>query len=300
VSQVTQILTYCIDLDGTLCSNTLGAYESAIPIPEAILHSNALFKSGHRVKIFTARGSSTGKDWKSITETQLETWGVEYHELIFGKPEADVYIDDKGQNAFDWYQEMNANESDFTYVHKSLLEAHVVALQNTKSAKLLLDACKVVTESLRNGNKILWCGNGGSASDSQHLAAELVGRFAFNRPALASIALTTDSSILTAVGNDFGFETIFSRQVAAIGKTGDVLVGITTSGSSPNVLLAVETAKQMGMTTLAFTGEKLSPLDEMADICLKAPSLTTAHIQESHITWGQIICGYAEKTMFKN
>jgi D-sedoheptulose 7-phosphate isomerase len=297
---VTQKLTYCVDLDGTLCSNTFGDYEAAEPINYAIDQVNNLHGFGHRIKIFTARGSTSGIDWRKITETQLNSWGVQYDELILGKPEADIYIDDKGLNAAEWVSRLSNIQSGYEYVHQSLIEASSVMIKNTSSVGKLLEACELVTESLLAGNKILWCGNGGSAADSQHLAAELVGRFAKNRPALASIALTTDSSIITALANDFGYETIFERQVLALGNPGDVLIGITTSGSSSNVINAMKIAQEKGLKTIGFSGSQISQIDSVADVSLKAPSKTTSHIQEVHITWGQIICGYAEGKIFSD
>ena len=289
--------TFCFDLDGTLCTNTFGEYQNAEPLPEMIHKVNELYESGHFIKIFTARGSGTKTDWIQLTNEQLVLWGVKFHELIVGKPEADYYIDDRAITAFDFANFTPSNIFELSYVYASLLEASNVMVKNTKSAPELLRACLQVTEALRRGNKVLWCGNGGSAADSQHLAAELVGRFSFNRPALASIALTTDSSILTALGNDFGYETVFERQVEALGKPGDVLIGISTSGSSKNVVRAMLLAQRLGIVTIAFTGAKESELDS-CDVVLKAPSLVTSHIQEVHITWGQIICGYAEKNIF--
>lgn len=149
-------------------------------------------------------------------------------------------------------------------------------------------------QALKNGNKILFCGNGGSAADSQHLAAELIGRFQKERRSLASIALTTDTSILTAVGNDYGFEHIFSRQVEGLGRSGDVLIGISTSGNSANVVKAVEMARSIGMHTIAFTGEGGGKLRELCDITLAIPSRVTARIQEMHILVGHIMCELIE------
>jgi D-sedoheptulose 7-phosphate isomerase len=296
-----QKLTYCIDLDGTLCSNTFGEYVQATPVQYAIDQVNLLHSVGHKIKIFTARGSTSDIDWRITTEDQLRSWGVNYDELILGKPEADVYVDDKALNAADWVTvEESQNPSGFEYVHLSLMEASSVMMKNTSSVGKLLQACEVVTHSLIAGNKILWCGNGGSAADSQHLAAELVGRFAKNRPALASIALTTDSSIITALANDFGYETIFERQIMALGNPGDVLIGITTSGSSVNVINAMKLAQEIGLKTIGFSGSEVSRIDSVANISLKAPSENTSHIQEVHITWGQIICGYAENEIFNN
>ena len=162
------------------------------------------------------------------------------------------------------------------------------------SSNKIAQISEICIESLKNGNKIIFCGNGGSAADSQHLAAELVGRYKKNRPAIASIALTTDTSNITAIGNDFGYDTIFERQVEALGKQGDVLVGISTSGNSKNVVLAFEKAKKMGITTIAFTGQKGGKMKELADITLNVPSDITNNIQEMHIASGHLICGIIE------
>lgn len=159
---------------------------------------------------------------------------------------------------------------------------------------VLVEVEAILWSSLESGGKVIWCGNGGSASDSQHLAAELVGRFAKNRRALASMSLTTDTSILTSLSNDFGFETIFSRQIEALGNSDDVLIGISTSGESRNVINAITAAKEKGMKTVAFTGQGESPLSEVADITIFAPSSITSHIQECHIAIGQALCGALE------
>ena len=148
--------------------------------------------------------------------------------------------------------------------------------------------------ALANGNKILFCGNGGSAADAQHLAAELIGRFQKERRSLAAIALTTDTSILTAVGNDYGYDEIFARQVEGLGRQGDVLIGISTSGNSSNVIEAFEKAKEKGIHTIAFTGIKESKASAMADITLKVPSSRTARIQECHILTIHLICEYID------
>ncbi len=154
-------------------------------------------------------------------------------------------------------------------------------------------------ESLRSGGKILFMGNGGSAADAQHLAGELVSRFEFDRPGLASIALTTDTSILTAIGNDYGYENLFSRQVQALGRPGDVIVGLSTSGNSPNVIKALLIAKELGIHTIGMTGNKPSKIVDCADICLCAPSPHTPLIQQCHITLGHILCREIELAMFR-
>jgi D-sedoheptulose 7-phosphate isomerase len=149
---------------------------------------------------------------------------------------------------------------------------------------------EVVIAALKQGKRIFFCGNGGSAADAQHLAAEFVVRFRVNRKALAAMALTTDTSILTACGNDFGYEEVFVRQVEAWVKTGDVLIGITTSGNSPNVVKALQSAKQQGAVTVAMTGESLGAISDFADVHLAVPSHITARVQECHIMVGHILC----------
>ena len=155
-------------------------------------------------------------------------------------------------------------------------------------------------EALRNGNKIIFCGNGGSAADSQHLSAELMGRYKFDRHPLPAMSLTTDTSALTAIGNDYGYENVFSRPLKGIGKRGDVLVGISTSGNSRNVLEAFIVAKNMGIRTVAFTGQGGGKMKDAADICLNVPATATNSIQEMHIACGHIICGIVEAAMFPN
>jgi len=148
---------------------------------------------------------------------------------------------------------------------------------------------------LAKGGCIFWAGNGGSAADSQHLASELVGRFERERKGMTSIALTTDTSALTAIGNDCGFEQIFARQVEALGRPGDLLVAITTSGVSPNVLRAAETARKGGMTVIGLSGRDGGKLKEIADVCLVVPTQNTARIQEAHILVGHILCDMVER-----
>jgi D-sedoheptulose 7-phosphate isomerase len=149
---------------------------------------------------------------------------------------------------------------------------------------------ELVQASLTHGGKILFMGNGGSAADSQHLAAELVGRFQTERRGLAAIALSTDTSILTSVGNDYGFERVFARQVEALCRPEDVLIGISTSGNSANVVRAIEIGKEIGATTVALTGEGGGKLAAMCDLTLAVPSRVTARVQEAHILIGHILC----------
>ena len=153
---------------------------------------------------------------------------------------------------------------------------------------------EVSVDSLKGGGKLLFFGNGGSAGDAQHLATELAARYVTDRAAIAAIALTTDTSMLTAIGNDLGFEHLFSRQIEAIGRPGDVAIGISTSGKSPNVLKALEQARAMGLTAAGLTGRDGGAMVGLADPLLIVPSTVTARIQEMHITLGQMLCGAIE------
>jgi D-sedoheptulose 7-phosphate isomerase len=159
-------------------------------------------------------------------------------------------------------------------------------------------AAEMLTESLRQGGKIHFCGNGGSAADAQHLAAELSGRFYFDRPPLNAEALHCNTSYLTAVGNDYGYDLVFSRLLRGTAKVGDVIVGISTSGNSKNILNAFEAAKEMGVKIIAMTGETGGAMKDYSDILLNAPSKDTPRIQESHIMIGHIICELVETAMF--
>ena len=156
---------------------------------------------------------------------------------------------------------------------------------------------QVCIDALQRGNKILFAGNGGSAADAQHMAAEFVSRFEFDRPGLPSIALNTDTSMLTAIGNDYGYEFVFSRQVEANGRKGDVFVGISTSGNSKNVIKAVESARGMGIITVALCGAG-GKLKDMCDHALCVPSTHTPRIQENHILIGHAICALCEELIF--
>jgi D-sedoheptulose 7-phosphate isomerase len=157
---------------------------------------------------------------------------------------------------------------------------------------------KMITETIKKGNKILVCGNGGSASDAQHFCAELIGRFERDRKALPAIALTTDSSILTALGNDYGYDTIFSRQLEALGETGDILIGISTSGNSKNVILATEIAKEMKMRTIGLLGNDGGKLASSVDFAVVVPHTVTARIQEAHIFIIHFWAACVEKELF--
>ena len=180
---------------------------------------------------------------------------------------------------------------EFQTISDNFLELKKLAPQLQETVMLCLDA-------LKSGHKVMFCGNGGSASQSQHLAAELVGRFKKNRPAMASIALTTDTSILTAVGNDYGFDEIFARQIEGLGKSGDVLIGLSTSGNSPNVIKAFDLAKKMQIKTIAFVSERDGDMVTKADIAFRVPSKVSSHIQEMHLALGHLLCDLIEDSLY--
>ncbi|MFQ6676012.1 MAG: SIS domain-containing protein [Fidelibacterota bacterium] len=174
--------------------------------------------------------------------------------------------------------------------------ARVIRAMITPCSGPILTTAEVVIEAVKNGGKVLWCGNGGSAAQAQHLSTELVGGLRHHgRPPVASVSLTTDSSLLTAWSNDMDFETVFSRQVEALGEKGDVLMAISTSGNSPNVVRAAETARKRGIKTVVFTGEDGGRLKEHGDIVIQIPSADTQRIQEGHIAAGHIICDLVEQ-----
>jgi D-sedoheptulose 7-phosphate isomerase len=171
----------------------------------------------------------------------------------------------------------------------------------TKDAALIaavVQVARACIEALRQGHKILFAGNGGSAADAQHLAGELVSRFAYDRPGLPAFALTTDSSVLTAIGNDYGYERLFARQVEAVGSAGDVFFGLSTSGRSPNVLNALDVARAKGLVTVGMTGHGGGQMPERCDYLLRVPSDSTPRIQEGHIAIGHAICQIIEAQIF--
>lgn len=191
---------------------------------------------------------------------------------------------------------------DFERAVRRSIEASIAVkqlmLNDAKVVSTVTTVSKILIEALRRGNKPLLFGNGGSAADAQHIAAELVGRFAFDRPALPALALSANTSCMTAIGNDYGFDAVFARQIEALGHPGDVAIGISTSGNSLNILRAVAVAKKMGLHTVALTGATGGKLKSAVDHCICAPSKETPRIQECHILIGHIISEMAEQTIF--
>lgn len=159
-------------------------------------------------------------------------------------------------------------------------------------------ATEILLQSYQNGGKALFCGNGGSAADAQHLAAEFVGRYQYDRPSMPAVALTVDTSALTAIANDYGYDAVFARQVSGLGVTGDVLVAISTSGNSASVLEAVKVAKTMGVKTIALTGQGGGQLASLCDVSICVPSEQANHIQEMHIAVGHYLCGRVEHILY--
>lgn len=190
---------------------------------------------------------------------------------------------------------------------RDYISAQIAEAQRVMSAMLADEtvlatmeaAAGACVECLQGGGKILLAGNGGSAADAQHVAGEFVSRFAFDRPGLPAIALTTDTSILTAIGNDYGFERLFARQVQAHGNQGDVFVGYSTSGKSPNILRAFEEARARGLVCIGLTGNRGGPMRALCDYLLEVPSDNTPKIQEGHLVLGHILCGLVEQAIFK-
>lgn len=187
------------------------------------------------------------------------------------------------------------NSLDPRSIFQKTIDEHLAVIQALSSQRAAFDQiARTMATTVLEGKKILWCGNGGSAADSQHLATELLGRFRRERRGLPSIALTTDTSALTAIGNDYGFDRVFARQVEALCVSGDVLVGISTSGNSRNVCAALETAKEIGAFTVALTGGSGGAMAGIADAVFCVPSQETARIQEGHILCGHMLCDWVE------
>jgi len=179
---------------------------------------------------------------------------------------------------------------------KNCLNAHIeTANKMEELLPMIQEAGELATKTLKNGGKILICGNGGSAADSQHIAAELSGRFKKERKALAGIALTTDTSALTAIGNDYGYEYVFSRQTEALANEGDLLIGISTSGNSENVIKAIESARKIGCKVITLTGKSGGEMKNLGDVNIVIPSNDTPRIQEMHIMAGHMICAIIDE-----
>ena len=189
------------------------------------------------------------------------------------------------------------------YISQQMIIAQTIIDLMTKDSVLnstIESVAKLCIHSLNNKGKILLAGNGGSAADAQHIAGEFVSRFMFDRPGLPAIALTTDTSVLTADGNDYGYEKIFSRQILSLGNKGDIFIAYSTSGKSPNILLALKEAKSKGLICIGMTGNQGGAFKDLCDHSIQIPSSETPHIQEGHLIAGHIICGLIEEYIFGN
>jgi len=192
------------------------------------------------------------------------------------------------------------DEADLDYARKHLAASRDAFAKAAEDADFVAALGKIAAGTaacLKRGGKILLCGNGGSAADAQHIAGELLSRYEFDRAPLAAVALTTDTSVLTAIGNDYGYEQVFERQVEGLGRRGDVLIALSTSGRSPNILRALEAAKKRGLVTIGFTGEAGGDMATRCDFIFRAPSDKTPVIQQIHITAAHVICGLIERSV---
>ena len=191
-----------------------------------------------------------------------------------------------------------SREDSITEHFRRSREALERAAADGEMLQAMIRATETIATALRNGNKLLIAGNGGSAADAQHIAGEFLSRLNFDRNPLPAIALTTDTSVLTAIGNDYGFEHVFERQVRGLAHKGDVLLAISTSGRSPNILAGLRAARAVGAATVGFTGNANSPMLALCDICVRAPSDSTPQIQQIHIVAAHAICGLVEQELF--
>jgi len=192
---------------------------------------------------------------------------------------------------------MNINETIINQIQESISVKQHILSDNQLLEKIKV-AALMVTDSYKQGGKTLIAGNGGSAADAQHIAGEFVSRFYFDRPGLPAIALTTDTSILTAIGNDYGFDKLFERQVQAQGRAEDIFIGITTSGNSPNIINALKACKEKNIKSIILTGQTGGKTVELCDLCIQVPSTETPRIQEAHILISHIICCIVEEVLF--
>jgi D-sedoheptulose 7-phosphate isomerase len=189
-------------------------------------------------------------------------------------------------------------EESITLHFRKSRETLDAATNDAALLKAMMDIADMMITSLRAGNKLLVAGNGGSAADAQHIAGEFLSRLNFDRSPLPAVALSTDTSVLTAIGNDYGYDRIFERQLRGLGRAGDVFLAISTSGRSPNILAALRTARELGISTVGFTGDADSPMVGLCDLSLRVPSRSTPLIQQIHITAAHAICGVVEQALF--
>ena len=282
---------FSFDIDGTICQNTYGNYEEAKPFKERILILNKLFDEGNIINLFTARGSTTNIDWKKLTEKQLKDWGVKYHRLKLGKPDADLFIDDKGINADYFFS---------SYLNKNI-NRHINCVLQTFNDELMnsiVEVSQKISQAFKSQGKVILAGNGGSFSDCLHMSAELTGRFKLDRIPLPSIVLGSNGSSITAISNDYNFNSCFSREFEALGNKNDVLICLSTSGQSQNILKCLEKSKNKGIYSVLITSEKYNS-DSNIDIdkLLIAKTSITVITQQIHIIIIHLLCEEIERSM---
>ena len=284
--------TYVIDIDGTICTNTDGYYEKAKPYYKRIKLINKLFESGNEIIIFTARGSTTHIDWTEITQNQLKSWGLKYHKLKLKKPFGDFYIDDKAISDMEFFKEIeNIKPSKkIKNINDNFLEVLNHFYSDYSSQEKLEKIGKEIYNRISNKGKLILCGNGGSMSDALHISAEFTGRFKCERRSMPAIVLGSNQSSLTAIGNDYGFEEIFSRELDSLGNKDDFLLLISTSGKSPNILRCMNLAIKKNIKFFFLTSIKSDDKVIKPELSIKVNSLNTALIQQMHIHFGHIIC----------
>ena len=293
---------YAFDIDGTICTNTYGDYEKSKPYKDRIDGINFLFEKGHTIKFFTARGSTTSIDWSDLTKKQLKNWGVKYNELIMGKPHADYFIDDKAHNDFFWrwnyeYKKSDSSLDEIKSHFKNAAICHMHLFKDDEILKTINDVGKKSLDTIKAGGKIFFAGNGGSFADAQHLVAEFICKFDLNRQPLPAIALGVNSSSTSAIGNDYSFQDVFSREIEALGSKKDLLIAISTSGESKNIINLLKKTKELSIRSVLLTGPNSnSEACIYAETIINTPEIceSTADIQQLHITIGHYICKFAQ------
>lgn len=290
---------YCFDIDGTICQNTFGDYESAKPINLRINYINNLYEKGNEIIMFTARGSTTGIDWYEFTEKQLKSWGLKFHKLILGKPYSEIFVDDKGVEANLFFNQVLEIPKKVGYF--SMVARNFELLEKDNEIYKKIDELSIeIANSFKKGGKLFIAGNGGSFADAQHICAEFTSKLKKDREPLPAILLGGNSSSLSAIGNDYGFEKIFLREYKALASKNDVLIAITTSGESQNIYELLEFSNSMNYPNWCLTSSNNSRCSNLART-IKTPKgiIDTANIQEMHIAIGHLICIKTEFFYFK-
>ena len=285
--------TYCFDIDGTICINTFGEYEKATPFIRRINVVNKLYDEGHIIKFLTARGSSTGIDWRELTKRQLDKWGVKYNTLDLGKIDADVFVDDKGLNADVFF-----NSEDDLY-----LKEHIDTLLETFSGEIKEKICIVsehILNAFENNSKLIMAGNGGSYLNCLHISKELNSKFLDGRKGLLSIVLGAEDYLLRSFSNDYEYDKSLLRELNEVGMHGDVFIGISKKGKSQNILNCFKEAKKNGLFTIFLTSKQYDQELSEIDIALKVESSTPSIIQEIHIVVLNLIFIALGKSLHSN